>query len=53
MVNLKPGTDVRALWSKIPFEIDFKIYLFNVTNPDEIKNGAKPILREVGPYFFE
>ncbi|XP_058800682.1 sensory neuron membrane protein 1-like [Phymastichus coffea] len=53
MVNLKPGTDVRALWSKIPFEIDFKIYLFNVTNPNEIKNGAKPIVNEVGPYFFE
>ncbi|XP_058792829.1 sensory neuron membrane protein 1-like [Phymastichus coffea] len=52
-VNLKPGTDVRALWSKIPFAIDFRVYLYNVTNPDEVKAGAKPIVRQVGPYYFE
>ncbi|XP_058800607.1 sensory neuron membrane protein 1-like [Phymastichus coffea] len=52
-VNLKPGTDVRDVWSKIPFALDFRVYLFNVTNPDGIKNGEKPILRQVGPYYFE
>ncbi|XP_058800608.1 sensory neuron membrane protein 1-like [Phymastichus coffea] len=51
-INLKPGSDVRTLWSNVPFPIDFRIYLFNITNPDEIKNGKQPILREVGPYYF-
>ncbi|KAJ8687778.1 hypothetical protein QAD02_023572 [Eretmocerus hayati] len=52
-VALKDGSPTRALWSKFPFFLEFRIWLFNVTNPDEIKAGAKPILREVGPYFFE
>ncbi|XP_011499318.1 PREDICTED: sensory neuron membrane protein 1 [Ceratosolen solmsi marchali] len=52
-VALKPGSDMRGMWSKLPFALEFRVYLFNVTNPDEIKAGQKPILREVGPFFFE
>ncbi|XP_014206769.1 sensory neuron membrane protein 1-like [Copidosoma floridanum] len=52
-VNLKEGSQVRPLWSKFPFALEFRVYLFNVTNADDIKNGAKPILHEVGPYYFE
>ncbi|XP_044254371.1 sensory neuron membrane protein 2-like [Tribolium madens] len=29
-----------------------KIYFFDVTNSEEIKNGEKPVLREVGPYVY-
>ena len=28
------------------------MYFFNVTNPDEILKGAKPVLRQLGPYRF-
>ncbi|KAL7302061.1 hypothetical protein TKK_0005294 [Trichogramma kaykai] len=52
-IALKEGGPTRALWSKFPFALEFRVYLFNVTNPEEIKNGAKPILNQVGPYFFE
>ncbi|KAJ8687777.1 hypothetical protein QAD02_023571 [Eretmocerus hayati] len=52
-IALKPGSPTRDLWSKFPFFIEYKIYLFNVTNADDVSNGAKPILQEVGPYFFE
>lgn len=44
---------MRPLFEKIPFPLTFKVYLFNVTNSDEIVGGAKPILKEIGPYVFE
>lgn len=35
-----------------PVESRFSIYFFNLTNPDQFLNGAKPILNEVGPYVY-
>jgi hypothetical protein len=41
-------------WSNPAEDTEFKfiIYLFNVTNPDGIENGEKPVLEEAGPYVF-
>lgn len=50
---LKPDGTLRKLWEKAPFAVDFKVYMFNVTNPDEVKKGGKPIVHEIGPYMFE
>ncbi|XP_041981607.1 sensory neuron membrane protein 1-like [Aricia agestis] len=50
---LSKKTDVRQMWEVIPFALDFKIYFFNYTNVDDIQKGAKPIVKEVGPYYFE
>ncbi|XP_050598000.1 sensory neuron membrane protein 1 isoform X2 [Bombus affinis] len=52
-VTLKPNTEMRELWSTFPVPLDFKIYLFNVTNPTEITAGEKPILEEIGPFFYD
>lgn len=52
-MKLKQGTDIRELWTTIPFALDFRIYLFNVTNPEGIQNGEYPIVNEVGPYYYE
>ncbi|XP_076179676.1 sensory neuron membrane protein 1 [Ptiloglossa arizonensis] len=52
-VALKDGSEMRELWSNFPLPLDFKIYLFNVTNPAEITAGEKPILQEVGPFFYD
>ena len=30
-----------------------KFYLFNVTNPEEVIAGAKPVLTEHGPYSYK
>lgn len=50
---LSKKTDVRQMWEKIPFALEFKVYLFNYTNPEEVQKGGVPIIKEVGPYHFE
>ncbi|VVC32481.1 CD36 family [Cinara cedri] len=49
---LNPRSNMRQMWSHPPLAADFKIYLFNVTNPEEAQKGEKIILKEVGPYFY-
>ncbi|XP_025419540.1 sensory neuron membrane protein 1-like isoform X3 [Sipha flava] len=43
---------MRQMWEHPPITADFKIFLFNVTNPEEAQKGEKVILKEVGPYFY-
>ena len=44
---------ITAKWIDPPVQPKLKIYVFNFTNPEEFLNGAKPKLREVGPYVFQ
>ena len=42
-------------WNPKSTEPEFslvKVYLFNVTNADEVTNGETPVLAEVGPYVY-
>ncbi|KAL7019297.1 hypothetical protein ACKWTF_011068 [Chironomus riparius] len=52
-VQLRKGSQMRPLFENIPFPLTFKIYIFNITNPDDILNGNKPKLNEIGPYVFD
>nr|ALG36152.1 sensory neuron membrane protein 1 [Sclerodermus sp. MQW-2015] len=52
-IALKPGSEIRDMWSAFPLPLDFKVHLFNVTNPEEITNGGMPIFNEVGPFFYD
>lgn len=40
-------------WVKLPIPLDFKVYLFNVTNSAEVNSGEKPKLAEIGPYVYK
>lgn len=51
--KLKPGSEVRGFWEFFPWPLSFKVYVWNVTNANEVNNGAKPILQETGPYYYE
>lgn len=51
--RLEEGSDQYSRWADLPFPFEFKIYVFNVTNPEEIVNkGAKPIVKEIGPFVY-
>nr|QDD67779.1 sensory neuron membrane protein [Galeruca daurica] len=51
--SLRERNEIRGIYLKIPFPLNFKIYFFNVTNPMEVQNGATPILQQVGPYYYD
>ncbi|XP_069696282.1 sensory neuron membrane protein 1-like [Periplaneta americana] len=52
-LELREGSERRKIWEKAPYPMDFKIFLFNVTNPMEVQKGATPVLQEVGPYCYK
>ncbi|KAL5276348.1 Snmp1 family protein [Megaselia abdita] len=51
--NLKEGSESRKSWEQLPIPIDFKVYVFNITNPTNVQNGEKVILEEIGPFVFD
>ncbi|RWS15760.1 scavenger receptor class B member 1-like protein, partial [Dinothrombium tinctorium] len=52
-LSLRKDSQMLKRWSKIELPIYLKIYLFEVTNPDEVEyQKGKPILKERGPYTF-
>lgn len=38
-MNLSPKSDIREMYTKVPFPVNFKIYLFNLTNREETNRG--------------
>lgn len=52
-MRLINGTDTYKAWQKTIFPLYVSIYLFNLTNPDDVVGGGKPVLKEVGPYVYE
>ncbi|XP_026745475.1 sensory neuron membrane protein 2-like [Trichoplusia ni] len=52
-VQLENNSLMFDKWQKLPMPLDFKVYLFNVSNVDEVNRGKKPILNEIGPYVYK
>ncbi|XP_044258619.1 sensory neuron membrane protein 2-like [Tribolium madens] len=50
---LQENTRQWDLFKKIPFPFQIKISFFDVQNADEILQGAKPVVKEVGPYIYK
>lgn len=52
LCTLTPGRYLRKR-HEMKQQFSYKLFLWNVTNPDEITNGtAKPKLDQIGPYVF-
>lgn len=52
-LQLRPGTKTREqMYLPIPFEIEFTVTMWNITNPEEVQAGEIPVMKEVGPYYF-
>lgn len=50
---LRPGGETYSWWAKPPVNPIIRLFIYNVTNPDEfLNNGSKPILDELGPYTY-
>ena len=50
---LAPGSDRLQSWLTPPVQAHLTGYSFHVTNPDEVQQGEKPILIEVGPFVYK
>ncbi|XP_071455044.1 protein croquemort-like [Hetaerina americana] len=52
-LELKNDSKSFTLWKETPIPMYIEFYMFSVINPDDVvKNKAKPILMEMGPYVF-
>lgn len=40
-MNVAPGSKLRPLYIKAPIFADFRVYMFNVTNKDEVIQGSE------------
>lgn len=43
----------RKMYLELPFPLVFNAFIFNILNPEEVQNGGKPHLEEIGPYVFQ
>ncbi|CAH2063819.1 unnamed protein product, partial [Iphiclides podalirius] len=52
-VQIENSSVMFEKWRKLPMPLTFKIYLFNVSNPEDVNNGEKPKVTEIGPYVYK
>ncbi|XP_046735075.1 sensory neuron membrane protein 2 isoform X2 [Diprion similis] len=52
-VRLVEGSEAFERWQNVPVPVFYKVYFFNVSNPDDVQNGIQPIVEEIGPYVYK
>ncbi|TGZ60718.1 hypothetical protein CRM22_008371 [Opisthorchis felineus] len=50
--QLNPGSPLFQQWSEPSVPIYLQFYFFNLTNPADFRLGAKPIVKQCGPYTY-
>lgn len=51
-VVLENGTEAFAVWQNPPPPVYMQFYFFNLTNPQEVLSGDRPVVIELGPYTY-
>ncbi|XP_058049449.1 lysosome membrane protein 2 isoform X2 [Ahaetulla prasina] len=51
-VMLRNNSETFKFWANPPTPLLLQVYFFNLTNPLEVLQGEKPIVKEVGPYTY-
>ncbi|XP_070538993.1 scavenger receptor class B member 1-like isoform X2 [Ptychodera flava] len=52
LMVINPDSQMYAGWVDPPIQMHQKFYFFDVQNKDEILQGAKPVVRQIGPYTY-
>lgn len=52
-LELREDAPIYEIWKEPDIPLYNYIYIFNITNPDEMAAGEKPILEELGPYVYK
>ncbi|XP_034825642.1 sensory neuron membrane protein 2-like [Maniola hyperantus] len=52
-LRLENSSAMFEKWRVMPVPLTFKVYVFNVSNAEDVNEGAKPILNEIGPYVYK
>ncbi|BES99895.1 CD36 family [Nesidiocoris tenuis] len=52
-LQLNNGTDAWDRFVNLPVPLYFRVYIFNLINPDAVARGEKAIVKEVGPYVYK
>ncbi|CAH1155052.1 unnamed protein product [Phaedon cochleariae] len=54
LVSLTPGSMLFTIWSNPPYDVVMKLYVFNVTNPEEFLRGEEKLnVQQLGPYAYK
>lgn len=48
----REGNRVTDGWLEMPLPLTTNIYIFTIDNPSDFLRGAKPVLRQMGPYVY-
>jgi len=51
-MRLQNGTFQWKKWVSPDAKMYLKVYVFNVTNPEEVEHGGIPVLQELGPFTY-
>ena len=53
MMRLVPETLGYEVWQFPPVPVYTKFHVFNVLNPDQVQQGMKPVVEEIGPFTYQ
>lgn len=51
-ITLSEGSNKDHMWRQAEINVLYTVYVFNLTNPDQFMQGARPRVQELGPYVY-